>query len=83
MTANEYKERTTELLSSTINLLNIRATHTDCCNYPNTETVSFYYRVMCLKDAVGIASSVDPDQTAPRGLLAQTCLSENLGSLRY
>ena len=42
------------------------------------------------KDAAGIASSVDPDQTAPLGavwswsaLFAQTYLSENLGSLRY
>ena len=42
------------------------------------------------KDAEGIANSVDPDQTAPIGavwsgsaLFAQTCLSENLGTLRY
>ena len=42
------------------------------------------------KDAEGIANSVDPDQTAPLGavwsgsaLLAKTCLSENLGKLRY
>ena len=42
------------------------------------------------KDAVGMANSVDPDQTAPLGavwsgsaLFAQTCLSENLGTLRY
>ena len=42
------------------------------------------------KDAVGIANSVDPDQTAPLGaiwsgsaLFAQTYLSENFGSLRY
>ena len=42
------------------------------------------------KNAVGIENSVDPDQTAPLGavwsgsaLFAQTCLSENLGSLRY
>ena len=40
------------------------------------------------KDAGGMADSVDPDQTAPLGvvwsgstLFAQTCLSENLGSL--
>ena len=46
--------------------------------------------VMHPKDAAGIANSVDPDQTAPLGavwsgsaLFAQTCLSENLGSLRY
>ena len=35
------------------------------------------------KDAVGIANSVDPDQTAPRSgstLFAQACLSKNLGS---
>ena len=45
---------------------------------------------MHVKDAVGIANSVDPDQTAPLGavwsgsaLFAQTCLSENLGKLRY
>ena len=40
------------------------------------------------KDAEGIANSVDPDQTAPvdwsgSALFAQTCLSENLGKLRY
>ena len=41
-------------------------------------------------DADRMANSVDPDQTAPLGavwsgsaLFAQTCLSENLGSLRY
>ena len=40
--------------------------------------------------ADGKANSVDPDQTAPLGavwsgsaLFAQTCLSENLGQLRY
>ena len=42
------------------------------------------------KDEAGIANIVDPDQTVALGavwswsaLLAQTCLSENLGSLRY
>ena len=42
------------------------------------------------EDAEGIANNVDPDQTAPLGavwsgsaLFAQTCLSENLGTLRY
>ena len=42
------------------------------------------------KDAEGIENSVDPDQTAPLGavwsgsaLFAQTCLSENLGTLEY
>ena len=45
---------------------------------------------MSPKDADGIANSVDPDQTAPLGavwsrsaLFAQTCLSENLRTLRY
>ena len=45
---------------------------------------------MSPNDADGMASSVDPDQTAPLGavwsgsaLFAQTYLSENLGSLRY
>ena len=32
------------------------------------------------KDADGMANSVDPDQTGST-LFAQTCLSENLGSL--
>ena len=32
------------------------------------------------KDVDGIANSVDPDQTAPRGL---PYLSENLGTIRY
>ena len=42
------------------------------------------------KDAVGIANSVDPDQTAPLGavwsgsaMFAQNSLSKNLGTLRY
>ena len=45
-------------------------------------------------DAGEIANSIDPDQTAPTtapvgavwsgsALFAQTCLSENLGALRY
>ena len=45
---------------------------------------------MCPKDADRMANSVDPFQTAPLTavwsgftLFAQTCLSENLGTLRY
>ena len=40
------------------------------------------------KDAARTANSVDPDQTAPgavwseSALFAQTCLSENLGTIR-
>ena len=45
-----------------------------------------YHREMTPNDADGMANSVDPDQTAPRGswsaLFAQAQLSENLGSLR-
>ena len=50
---------------------------------------TFFYRVMGSKDVEGMANNVDPDQTAPQGtvwsgstLFAQTCLSENLGTLR-
>ena len=49
-----------------------------------------FHKVMSPNHADGMANSVDPDQTAPLGavwsgsaLFAQTCLSENLGSLRY
>ena len=45
-----------------------------------------YHKVMSQNVADGMANSVDPDQTAPLGvvwsgsaLFAQTCLSENLG----
>ena len=45
---------------------------------------------MSPNEAEGMANSVDPDQTAPLGavwsgsaLFAQTCLSKNLGKLRY
>ena len=45
---------------------------------------------MHMKDAEGIANSVDPDQTAPLGavwfgsaLFAQAYLSKNIGSLQY
>ena len=47
-----------------------------------------YHNVTGPKDADRMANSVDPDQTAPlravwsgSALFAQTCLSENLGSL--
>ena len=36
---------------------------------------------MCPNDADGMANSADPDQTAT--LFAQTCMSKNLGTLRY
>ena len=49
-----------------------------------------YHRVMCPKDAYGIAKSVEPYQTAPLGggwsgsaLCAQAYLSKNLGLLWY
>ena len=63
-------------------------TRKKCCNYPKIGTVLFYYRVMSPKDADGMANSVDPDQTqgtvwSGSTLFAQTCLSENLRSLRY
>ena len=41
---------------------------------------------MSPNDADGMANSVDPDQTAlgsGSALFAQTCLSEDLGTLRY
>ena len=48
------------------------------------------FKVMHPKDAAGIANSVDPDQTAPLGvvwsgsvLFAQICLSENLGTIQH
>ena len=48
----------------------------------------FYHRVMRPEDADGMVNSSEPHHTAPSGtiksgstLLAQTCLSENLGSL--
>ena len=61
-----------------------------CCNHSKIWTMWLYHRVMSPNDADGMANSVDPDQTAPLGavwsgsaLFAQTCLSENLGSLLY
>ena len=62
-----------------------------CCIYPKLGLVWFYYWwVMISKDEDRMAHSVDPDETALVGavwsgftLLAQTCLSKNLGSLGY
>ena len=60
-----------------------------CCNHSKIWTMWLYHGVMSPNEADGMANSVDPDQTAPPGavwsgsaLFAQTCLSENLGSLR-
>ena len=58
-----------------------------CCNHSKIWTMWLYHRVMSPNDADGMANSVDPDQTAPvwsgSALFALTCLSENLGKLRY
>ena len=61
-----------------------------CCNHSKIWTMWLYHRVMSPNNADRMANSVDPDQTAPLGavwsasaLFAQTCLSENLGLLRY
>ena len=56
----------------------------------DTENIAIVILKLGQKHAVGIANSVDPDQTAPLGavwsgsaLFAKTCLSEKLGSLRF
>ena len=60
-----------------------------CCNHPKIWTTWLYNCEMWPKDVYGMANSVDPDQT-PLGavwsgstLFALTCLSENLGTIRY
>ena len=62
-----------------------------CCNHSKiwTTCMWLYHRVMSPNDADGMANSVDHDQTcfsavwSGSTLFAQTCLSENLGKLRY
>ena len=73
----------------TVNFLNIRTPKKICRNHSKILTMWLYHRVMSPNDADGLANSVDLDQTAPVGavwsgsaLFAQTCLSENLGTLR-
>ena len=41
----------------TVKLLKIRTPKTNCCNYPKTRTISFYYKVMGKKNTVGTANS--------------------------
>ena len=55
-----------------------------CCNHSQSWTMWLYHRVMSPKDAEGMANSVDPLGAvwSEFALFAQTCLSENLGSLR-
>ena len=74
----------------TVNFLNIRTPKKICCNHSKIWTMWLYHRVMSPNAAGGMANSVDPDQTALLGAVwsgsapfAQTCLSENLGSLQY
>ena len=56
-------------------------------NFPKIWTMWLYHSVTSPRDADRMANSVASDQTAPiwsgSTLFAQTCLSENLGSLRY
>ena len=74
---------------NTVNFLNIRTPKKICCKHSKIWTTWLYHRVMSPNDSDGMANSVDPDQTAPRGavwsgsaLFAQIYLSENIGSLR-
>ena len=41
--------------------------HNVCCNSPKIQTKKPFDREICVKGVDGIANSVDPDQTAPRG----------------
>ena len=59
-----------------------------CCTRSKIWTMWLYHRVMSSNDADRLANSVDPDQTlgavwSGSALFAQTCLSENLGTLWY
>ena len=53
-----------------------------CCNYPKSWTVWFHDRVICSKDADGMANSVDPDQTAPLVWVYTVCLDLPVHKLR-
>ena len=68
-----------QLLYLTVKFLNIRTPKKLVVITLKFELCGSNIRVRSPNDADGMANSVDPDQTAP----AQTCLSENLGSLRY
>ena len=85
-------------LSSRIHLIILFHCLNCCCKIPkcsdtyslyskcsNIQTKKFYHGLIPQNDAIVIANSVDPDQTAPLGLqcLQKTSLSKNLGSLRY
>ena len=56
------------------------------CRHHSKILTMWLHRVMSPNDADEMANSVDPDQAAPlsgSALFAQTCLSENLGTLWY
>ena len=56
-----------------------------CCNHPKNSAMWIYYRI-CPTNADRMANSVDPEQSycwPGSALFAQTCLPENLDSLRY
>ena len=51
----------------TVKFLNFRDIQTFCCKLPKIQTKRPNQRILCPKDANGIANSEDPDQTAPLG----------------
>ena len=84
-----YASQGTACVRVTVKFLNFRTAENFAVKYlkfkQRGQTLGFFIK----KDANGIASSEEPDQTAPPGavcsgsaLFAQTYLSENLGSLR-
>ena len=50
------------LLNTTVKIKKIWTSENFCCNHPKIWTTRLYHRVMLLKDADGIANSVNPDQ---------------------
>ena len=44
-----------------------------CCNHPIIQTKRSFHDEICLKVVYGMANSVDPDQTPPRGSLIRVC----------
>ena len=70
-------------MADTVKILKIRTPKIFALITLKVEQDCISLRVMRPKDADRMENSVDPEQTAPSSPCTQTCLSKNLGSLRY
>ena len=68
-------------MADTVESLNFRMPENFCFNVPKIQTNRPNVRVLCPKDADGVANGEDPDQTAPLIWVCTVCPDQSVQKL--